>query len=75
MHECTSIIINSFPLFLIFSLHVYMLLSFFFSKGVIQKLSSLWMGEGVLKNQNKKAGGWGVKPLCEKNCLLINFSC
>ena len=28
MHECTSIIMNSFHLFLIFSLYVYMLLSF-----------------------------------------------
>ena len=63
MHECTSIIMNSFHLFLIFSLYVFMLFRFFLNKGFIIHRGGGRRGWVLLKSkreQTKERGGWGV---------------
>ena len=52
MHECTGNNMNSFHFFLIFSIHVYILL-FFLIKTSFKNCVHRRGGKGVLKKQNK----------------------
>ena len=57
MHECTSIIMNSFHLFLIFSLNVYMLLCFFNKEFVVEGGGWWWWS---LNSEQNRTGGGGL---------------
>ena len=61
MHECISIIIDSFSVFLYFSVCLYAYLMSF-NKGVIERVHLLWKDEvgRVLKSQTKNKHCSGV---------------